>query len=154
MKSISVLLHEHPFFAGLPNDTLELIGGCGVNVHFDPGAHVLVEGEEANHFFVLRSGRVAIEVEAPQTGPLVIETIGPGDILGVSWLLPPYRSTFDARAVEPTSAVSIDAACLRDKCDEDPQLGYELFKRFAVLVRDRLQATRLQLLDLYRSNAR
>ena len=153
MKSIPDLLNEHPFFAGLPDETLALIGGCGINVHFQAGEQILTEGEEANTFFVLRSGKAAIEVDTPQSGALVIETIGPGEILGVSWFMPPYRSTFDARAVEATSAVSIDAACLRGKCDEDHELGYELFKRFAALVRDRLQHARMQLLDLY-SNAR
>ncbi len=80
----------------------------------------------------------------------MIETIGPGQILGVSWLLPPYTWTFDARAVEPTSAISIDGACLRGKCEDDPVLGYEFFKRFAGLFHERLHAARLQLLDLYR----
>ena len=70
-------------------------------------------------------------------------------ILGVSWLLPPYTWTFDARAVDATSAISIDGACLRGKCEEDPVLGYEFFKRFAGLFHERLHAARLQLLDLY-----
>lgn len=149
MKSIPELLSEHPFFDGLPQATLDLIGGCAVNVHFDAGEQILTEGEPADEFFVLRSGKAAIEVDAPQSGPLVIETISAGEILGVSWFMAPYRSTFDARAAEPTSAVSIDAACLRGKCDEDHELGYELFRRFATLVRDRLQHARMQLLNLY-----
>ena len=153
MKGIPELLHEHAFFTGLPPETLDLIAGCAINVHFAAGEQIFSEGDAADHFFVLRSGKVAIEVDSPQSGALVIETIGPGELLGISWFLPPYRSTFDARAVESTSAVSIDAACLRGKCDEDHELGYELFKRFAALVRDRLQAARIQLLDLYRTNA-
>ncbi len=153
MKSIGDLLAEHPFFAGLPEDTLELIGGCGVNVRFGEDERILTENDPADTFYVLRSGRVAIEVDNPRQGPLVIETIGPGELLGVSWLLPPYRWSYDGRAVEPTSAVAIDAACLRGKCDDDPELGYEMFKRFAGLVRDRLHATRLQLLDLYGNGA-
>ncbi len=101
---------------------------------------------------MLRRGKVAIEIDTPRKGPLVIETIGAGDILGVSWLLPPYRWAFDARAVEPTGAIALDAHCLRGKCDGDPVLGYELFKRFAGLIRDRLTATRLRALDLYGSH--
>ncbi len=153
MKSISELLGEHPFFAGLPPDTLELIAGCGHNVHFAEDSRIISESDPADIFYVLRRGKVAIEIDTPRRGPLVIETIGPGDLLGVSWLLPPYRWTFDARAVEPTGAIAIDAACLRGKCDDDPVLGYEMFKRFAGVVRDRLQATRLQLVDVYGSDA-
>lgn len=153
MKSISELLGQHPFFAGLPRDTLELIAGCGHNVQFAEDSRIISENEPADIFYVLRRGKVAIEVDTPRRGSLVIETIGPGDLLGVSWLLPPYRWTFDARAVEPTGAIAIDAACLRGKCDDDPVLGYEMFKRFAGLVRDRLQATRLQLVDVYGNNA-
>lgn len=149
MKSIPDLLSEHPFFADLSGETLELVAGCGRNVHFRPDARIIAANEPADVFYVLRTGRVAIEVDTPHRGPLVIETIGPGDLLGVSWLLPPYRWTFGARAVDSTSAIGIDAACLRGKCDDDPALGYEMFKRFAGLVRDRLQATRLQLVDVY-----
>ncbi len=152
MKSISDLLSEHPFFAGLPEDHLVLVAGCGTNVHFDADQTILQAEEPADRFFVLRRGKVAIEIDTPRKGPLVIETIGAGDILGVSWLLPPYRWAFDARAVEPTGAIALDAHCLRGKCDGDPVLGYELFKRFAGLIRDRLTATRLRALDLYGSH--
>ena len=153
MKTISDLLAEQPVFAGLDAETLELIAGCGQNVRFDTDERILAENEPADRFFLLRSGKVAIEIDTPRQGPQTIETIAAGDLLGVSWLLPPYRWTFDARAVEPTRAIAIDAACLRRKCDADPALGYELFKRFAGLVRDRLNATRLQLLDLYGNGA-
>ncbi len=153
MKTISDLLAEQPVFAGLAPETLELIAGCGQNVRFTTDERILAENEPADRFYLLRSGRVAVEIDTPRQGPKTIETIGAGDLLGVSWLLPPYRWTFDARAVEPTRALAIDAACLRRKCDADPALGYELFKRFAGLVRDRLNTTRLQLLDLYGNGA-
>lgn len=153
MKSISDLLADHPFFAGLPVETIELLAGCGENVRFAADERILTENDPADRFWVLRTGRVALEVDDPPRGPLVIETIGPGELLGVSWLLPPYRWTYDARAVEVTRAVALDAACLRDKCDDDPILGYEMYKRFAGLVRDRLHATRLQLMDLYGNDA-
>ena len=149
MKSIPDLLHEHAFFAGLDEPTLELISGCGINVHFAPDQAILTAHGAADRFYVIRTGKVAVEVDAPRSGPIILETLGPGEILGVSWLLPPHTWTFDARAIEDTSAVSIDAECLRGKCDEDPLLGYELFKRFAALVHNRLQASRLQLLDMY-----
>ena len=154
MRSIADLLHTDPFFTGLPEDTLTLIAGCAHNVHFDTGTQIFAAGDAADTFWVIRRGRVAVEIDAARGSPLVLETIGADDLLGVSWILPPYLMTFDARAIESTSAVAIDAACLRGKCDDDPELGYELYKRFAGLVRDRLQAARLQLLDLYGPDAR
>lgn len=153
MKSISNLLSEHPLFDGLPPEAIELIAGCGKNVHFEEDVRIITENASADLFYVIRAGRVAIEVATPRRGHLVIETIGAGEVLGASWLLPPYRWAFDARAVESTRAVALDAACLRGKCDDDPVLGYELFKRFACVVRDRLQSTRLQLIDLYGNDA-
>jgi CRP/FNR family transcriptional regulator, cyclic AMP receptor protein len=153
MKSIGDLLSDHPFFADLDPAVISLIAGCGTNVHMAPRQRILTEGEPADVFYVLRSGRVAVEIAVPGREPLVIETLGPGEILGVSWLFPPYRLSFDATALEDTSAVAIDAACLRGKCDADPQLGYALMSRFARLLRDRLQATRLQLLDVYSDSA-
>ena len=153
MKSISDLLAEHKFFEGMTPEALELIAGCGTNVHFKADTPIISEDQPADVFYVLRTGRVALEVATPRRGPLVIETVGPGEILGVSWLLPPYRWTFDGRAMTATSAVALDAACLRQKCDDDPALGYEMYKRFAGLVRDRLLATRLQLVDFYGNDA-
>ena len=153
MKSIHDLLAEHNFFAGFDEPTLQLIAGCGRNVHFHPDARISSEGDPADLFYVLRTGKVALEVDTPRQGAQVIETVAAGGLLGVSWLVPPHRWTFSARALEPTSAIAIDAACLRGKCDDDPALGYEMLKRFAMLVRNRLQATRLLLLDLYGSNA-
>ena len=153
MRSISELLHEHTFFSGLDEPTLELISGCATNVHFRPDHPILRANDAADVFYVIRKGRVAVEVDTPRSGPIVVETLGSGEILGVSWLLPPHRWTFDARAIDDTSAISIDAACLRGKCDDDPALGYALFTRFAELIHNRLQAARLQILDVYGSNA-
>ena len=152
MKTISDLLHEHAFFTGLDEPTLELISGCGTNVHFAPDQQILTVNDAADLFYVIRTGKIAVEIDQPRAGPIIVETLGPGEILGVSWMLPPHRWTFDARAIEDTSAVSIDATCLRGKCDDDPALGYELFKRFAGLVHDRLQAARFQMLDVYGSH--
>ena len=92
---------------------------------------------------------MSVEIATPQGTPIVVETLGAGELLGVSWLFPPHRWAFDAVAQERTSATALDAACLRGKCDDDPVLGYALFKRFALLMRDRLQASRLQMLDVY-----
>ena len=107
------------------------------------------EGGAADEFFLVRHGKIALEIDAPGRAPIVFETVGVGDFVGASWLIPPYRWAFDARAVELTRATSIDAACLRGKCEADHDLGYEMMKRFLPPLVKRLHATRLQLLDVY-----
>ena len=149
--SLEPVLKEHPFFQGLEPQHITLLVGCASNVRFNPGEMLGRLGEEANQFYILRSGRVAIEFDAPLKGPVIIQTLGDGEILGWSWLFPPYRWNFDAKATELTRAIALDAKCLRKKCDEDHDLGYGMMKRFAGLMVDRLRATRLQLLDLYGS---
>ena len=153
MTTVARHLDEHVFFSGLAEHILDLIADCSHEVRFGPDQTILTTNESANHFYVILEGRVALEIDVPTRGPIIVETLGPGEILGVSWMLPPHRWTFDARAIDETTAIEVDAACLRGKCDEDPAVGYELYKRFAGLVRNRLQATRLQLLDIYGSDA-
>ena len=149
MRTIDVLLGECPVFTGLDADTLELVAGCGRNVRFDAEQHLFREGEPADTFYVVRHGAVALEMRVPARRPLVIETLGDGDVVGWSWLVPPYRWAFDARAAEPTVAVALDGACLRGKCRDDPALGFELLQRFSQVMVERLQAARLRLLDVY-----
>jgi CRP/FNR family cyclic AMP-dependent transcriptional regulator len=149
MESIAELLEAHPFFKGLEPEYIALIAGCGVNVAFREDEFIFREGDPAEHFYIIRHGRVALETFVPGRGPLVIETISEGDVLGWSWLFPPYRWSSDARAVDVTRAVALDGVCLRGKCDADPRLGYELMRRFAQIIMDRLSATRLRLLDIY-----
>jgi CRP-like cAMP-binding protein len=149
MKDIEALLQEHPFFHGLAQKYVELIAGCGSNVVFNEGEYVFREGEAANHFYIVRHGHVQMEIFVPHRGPLAIDTVREGEVLGWSWLFPPYRWTLDARAIEQTRAVALDGACLRGKCDEDPALGYELMKRFAPIIARRLESARLRLLDVY-----
>jgi CRP/FNR family cyclic AMP-dependent transcriptional regulator len=153
METLENTLAEHPFFHGLEPRYLQLAVGCASNVRFDAGEFILREGEEANHFFLIRHGKVALEVFAPNRGSLAIQTLEEGDILGWSWLIPPYQWRFDARAVELTRAIALDGKCLRAKCEEDHDLGYELLKRFTAILGQRLDATRFQLLDLYGVNA-
>jgi CRP-like cAMP-binding protein len=149
MRTLDQILEEHPFFADLRKDDIAFIAGCGRNVHFEAGQYLFREGEAADHFYLIRHGKVALEVFVPGHGSLVTETIGEGDVLGWSWLFPPYRWSSDARALELTRAVALDGACLRRKCEEDLRLGYELMRRFAQIIMQRLQATRLRLLDIY-----
>lgn len=148
-REVAAVLKAHPLLSGLPDSVTDELAGCARNVAFGTEALLLVEGEPAETFYLLRRGRVAIEVRSPVRGPLVIETRNPGDVVGWSWMVPPYRSQFDARALEPVGAVAVDAACLRRKAETDPAIGYLLLQRVAGVLVDRLQATRLRLLDLY-----
>jgi CRP-like cAMP-binding protein len=149
MRSIHDLLAEQPLFADLPESDREFIAGCGHNVHVAAGEAILRHGAPADHFYLLRTGRAQLEIDEPGRGSMIAETLLPGAIVGISWLFPPYRYTFDALAVEPCDLIAVDAACLRAKCDDDPRLGYLLMKRFAGLLSDRIDYLRLQLLDLY-----
>lgn len=149
MHGLDDILAEHPFLAGLAPEQHQLLAGCARNHSFKPGEYVLREGDPADEFFLIRQGRIALEIAAPGRAPVVIATLGPGEIVGASWLVEPYRWMFDARAIEPVRAIGLDATCLRGKCDADPALGYEMMKRFLPIIVNRLNATRLQLLDVY-----
>jgi CRP/FNR family transcriptional regulator, cyclic AMP receptor protein len=142
-------IKEHRFFAGLEPSYCEMIAGCGRNVRFDAGQYLFHEGESADQFFLIRHGRVAFEVTAPGRGAVRFLTLDPGEIVGVSWLVPPYRWNYDAKALELTRAIALDAKCLRGKCEDDHHLGYELMKRFVPELVKRLHTTRLQMLDVY-----
>ena len=152
MRTIPEYLPEHPFFAGLDPAALELASGCAVNVHFRPDEFLFREGDPADTFFVLRHGRVTIQTRTP-VGAVVLDTAHDGDVVGWSWLIPPYRWTFDARATEVTSAIAFDGACLRDKCESDATLGYALLQRVVQVMSDRLNSARVRLLDLYGSDS-
>ena len=149
MHGLDEILAEHPFFAGFSSEQHEILSGCARNHRFDAGKYLFHEGEPANEFFLIRHGRVALEIVAPGQAPIVFSTLGPGEVVGASWLVPPYRWMFDARAVELTRAIGLDAECLRGKCDADPRLGYAMMRRFLPVIISRLNATRLQLLDVY-----
>jgi CRP/FNR family cyclic AMP-dependent transcriptional regulator len=149
MQTLELILAGHPFFEGLERPYLDLITSCAANVRFAAGEYLLREGESADQFYLLRQGKVALETYAPPRGAITIETIEEGEVLGWSWLFPPYRWHFSARALESVRALALDGACLRDKIATDHRLGYELMRRFAYVMMQRLQATRLQLLDVY-----
>ena len=148
-RTIDRLLAEVPAFGDLDPGYLELIAGCGVNQTFEAGTYLFREGEPADNFFVIRRGRIALEVFVPARGQVVVSTHGPGELVGWSWLFPPYRWQFDGRASETVHAIVFDGACLRGKCDADHAFGYVLMQRFAARMLVRLQETRLRLLDVY-----
>jgi CRP-like cAMP-binding protein len=149
MQDLESILEEHRFFKGLAPPHLQELVGCASNVRFEAGQYIFHQGEEANTFYAIRQGKVALEIFVPERGAKVIQNVGEGDILGWSWLIPPHRWRFDARATELTRALAFDGTCLRTKCEEDHDFGYELLKRFSRVITDRLEATRLQILDVY-----
>ena len=149
MRTMQDLLAEHPFFAGLDDSTVSMLVGCAANVHFRAGEYLFHEGDPADRFFVVRRGRVALDVHVPGQAARVVDTLDEGEVVGWSWLVPPYHWFFDARAVQEVSAVVVDASCLRSKCDQDPALGYALMQRVAGVMYQRLQSARVRLLDLY-----
>lgn len=149
MENLEKILSAHPFFKDMEGDYLNLIVGCASNVRFKQDEVIFRAGQEANMFYVIREGSVALDLHDPGSGKITIDTLVDGEILGWSWLVPPYYWRFDARAIMQTRAIALDGKCLRNKCEKDHDLGYELLKRFSLIIDQRLQATRLQLLDVY-----
>ena len=148
-EDLTTLLQQHPFLAGLTEDHMHTLIGCASNVRFEEGATIIREGEIANTFFLIRTGRIALEIDVPGRGAIRVQTAGPGEVLGWSWLISPYRWHFSAVAVVETRAIALDGECLRNKCESDPGFGYDLLLRLAQVMERRLEATRLQLLDMY-----
>ena len=149
METIEALLRDVPVFAGLAPDNLALLAGCGSNVFFTAGEVLFREGDAADSFYLIRHGSVVLETFVPARGAVTIETLEDDEVVGWSWLFPPYRWHFDARALIDVRATAFDGACLRGKCEADPALGYELMSRFAQVLINRLQWTRVRLLDVY-----
>lgn len=114
-----------------------------------PGEYLAREGEPAHAFYLIQSGQIEIDMYLARRGAVPIQTVGAGEVVGWSWLLPPYRWQFDARAVDAVQGLSFDAAWLREQCEQDHELGYQLLKQLLAVVGSRLTATRVQRLDIY-----
>jgi len=149
MEGLERIVREHPFFAGLEEGFCNLICGCAKNVRFEAGEYLFHEGGAADQFYLIRHGRVALGLTAPGLGAVTFNTLRDGEIVGESWLVPPYRWTYDAKALEFTRAIAMDASCLRQKSEADHDLGYEMMKRFMPVLVQRLHAVQLQVLDVY-----
>ncbi|MEX3010565.1 cyclic nucleotide-binding domain-containing protein [Hoeflea sp. TYP-13] len=149
IEGLTKFIAGHPLFKGLDAGFLELVTGCAKNARFEAGVYLAHEGDAADVLYLIRHGEVGLSVATPGQGNLSFLTVGPGESVGLSWLFPPYRWTYDARAINLVRAIAIDAACLRNKCENDHHLGYEVMKRLVPVLVDRLHATRLQLLDVY-----
>jgi CRP/FNR family cyclic AMP-dependent transcriptional regulator len=149
LPTIEELLREAPALRALAPEHRDALAGCARNQVFEPDARIMREGDPADAFYVIREGRVALETVVPGRGAVILQTLHDGDLLGWSWLVPPYRTAFDARAMATTHVIAFDGACLRGKCEADPALGYDLLKLLSGVFVARLQDTRLRLLDLY-----
>lgn len=150
MRGLDTILKEHPLFKELEEDQIQFICGCGRNRVFAPGEVMAHSGDSADHFYVLREGKVSVQLHTIDRGAVTLQTMGPGDVIGWSWLFPPYQWSFDITAIQQTRVIEFDGRCVRGKCEEDHDLGYRLMKSFSQLMVQRLEATRMQVLDVYK----
>ncbi len=152
METLQKFLAEHQFLSDMSPEFIEQIVGCSRNVHFAPGEFICREGRDADNFYFIREGKVALDIHMPQVGPVTIMTLDNDQVLGWSWLFPPYRWHFNAQAKTEVRAIAVDGACMRGKCSGDHLFGYEILKRFSRILAERLHSTRLQLMDVYSAN--
>lgn len=150
METLERLLREHPFLDGMEPRHLEFMTGCARNVRFARGEFLFREGDPANACYLLREGRVGLEVSVPGRGAEVAATLDAGAVFGWTWLFPPFRWRSDARVIEPVRAITFDGDCLRTKCEADHDLGYALLKRLLREADRHFERTSLQLVDIYR----
>lgn len=149
IKDLAQVVAEHPFFSGLGADDVALMAGCGKLATYEPGSYLARNGADAESFFLVRHGKVALELSIPGRDPFLFGSVSTGEVMGWSWLFEPYVWQCDARAIDRVSVIQFDGTCLRGKCDSDPRLGYGIMKRFAHVLVQRFSDTRLQLMDVY-----
>ena len=139
----------HPFLAGMNRTQLALLADCAMAAHFKTGQTILREGEFADRCYLIETGKVVLESICCLGQPVPIETIGAGDLLGWSWMFPPYVWQCTARAVEPTTTICFYGAMLREYCEKDHSFGFELLKRISAVMVKRLQAAQKQMLSIH-----
>jgi CRP/FNR family cyclic AMP-dependent transcriptional regulator len=148
-QELESYLADHPFLRGLDAAQLDVIADCARFVEFPAGACLFRAGEPARDCFLIRRGHVGVEINDVRQGPVVLQTLGEPSVLGWSWMVPPYRWCFDARALEAVEAIALDGMCLLSQCENDHDFGYELMKRFTAVFAQRLHATRVELMEAY-----
>jgi CRP-like cAMP-binding protein len=146
---IDQVVAAHPVFAGLPTEVHDLVGRCSRLRRFAPGELLFEAGQDAERFFLVRHGTVTVEALVPGRGPVIVATVGPGEVLDGAWLIAPYRWQFDGRARDTVVALEVDGTCLRERADQSPEFGYPLMRRFATIASERLDGALIRLLDLY-----
>lgn len=149
MNTLENAIANHPFTKDLNPRYLHLLTGCATYERFGVEQQIFQEGLEADRFYLLHSGRVALQTFVPRKGAVTIETISGGEVLGWSWLFPPYRWHFSALSLEPTEAVALCARTLREEMEENHDFGYAITTRVSRIILERLQATRVRMLELY-----
>lgn len=149
MKTLRQMIVKHPFLNGLPSLYFDLLEQCASSQHFEAGQSIFEEGQKAEHFFLVQTGQVRLDAFVPGRGTIPVQTISAGGALGWSWLFPPYQWHFSAHANKITKLVAFHAQFLRDAAEADHDFGYELIKRVSGVLLQRLQETRLLLVDFY-----
>jgi CRP-like cAMP-binding protein len=147
MQSIEEYLSAHAFFSGLDGSFMKFLTSSVKEVQIREGHVLFQQGKPANKFYLVRNGKISVQVPALMGPVLELQTLGEGQILGWSWLIPPYRWNFHARALEDSEVLEFDGSAILARCEEDPKFGYELFKRFAALMSERLDAARQKMMD-------
>jgi CRP/FNR family transcriptional regulator, cyclic AMP receptor protein len=150
MRGVSTReLGQHAFARGLTAGQLEALAALAVSVEWPAGCRLFEEGGRAARLWLLRSGRIALDLRVPGRERIIVETLGPGDELGLSWLTPVAQWQFGAIAQLPVSAFEFSSTALVELCEADHELGYQLTRRLVVTAIARLQAARIRILDLY-----
>ena len=147
MKSIETYLSAHSFFSGLEDDYIKFLANSAVELRIKEGDALFQQGKHADKFYLLRNGQVSVQVPAIVGPTLELQVMGEGQLLGWSWLIPPYRWNFQAIALEDSDLLEFDGSAILARCEEDPEFGYELLKRFAALMSERLDAARQKFMD-------
>jgi CRP-like cAMP-binding protein len=142
-------LTSHPFFKGVPEAIAKELLGHAQLKNFERGEYLLTEGEKAISFYLIVSGRVSIQIAHPHRGSISLQTIEDGEVLGWSWMVEPYLWQFNALAAKHTIAIAFNAQLLRESCEKNFELGYQIMKRISIVFAERLKRTRMQLLDIY-----
>ena len=148
-STVAERISDHRFFAALTDGQRAALAGYGTAVTFTAGQRLFDEGGQADKFWLVEEGCVALDLRVPGRGDQIVETLAAGTVLGWSWLHPPYRWHFGAVARVVTTAIEFDAPAVRHRCDADPAFGYAVLRSFTPVITERLQATRLRMLDLY-----
>jgi CRP-like cAMP-binding protein len=151
-QELYALIAQQPFFKGLNPQQLQLLAASALEMKFETGAMIFEEGSPANRFYLILTGRVELSSEMEDRNQIPIQTLGPGDDLGWSWLFPPFSMHFTARALEPTAAIFFYGTRLREQCDQDHELGYQIMKRIAEVTTQSLRATQRRLMQYIDKN--
>ncbi|MEJ2742134.1 MAG: cyclic nucleotide-binding domain-containing protein [Gammaproteobacteria bacterium] len=153
MKTVSQFVREHTLFNGMPSEQVDFIAGCGQLRRFAKGDYLAQENDAAEFFYLIIEGRVVIETHQLHGSATPLLTVNANELVNWSWLIPPYRHRFDARALTALRTVALNGTCIRKKCDIDPKLGFDLLRRLSAVIISSLHNAQFQLLDVYSTHS-